>query len=227
MDKFFLTKHAIDRLIERCPRVFVKWPYLEKWHRDKDPNAFKKAFEEILQTSSENKSLINDTGYMAKHYWDKYGFDSEFKFFESQEHRIKLVFVKDRSKPHFILATSAPFEGIQKINKWAKTQTKEQKQQDYVMRTVERNPQFMTMAHTSMSIARHAIHVETHIKSLLFKMAKEGKTHCLNKLSNSAALHQAVLENEKYEFNYYKFKDAKALEVFSVRPVTTQKRLTI
>lgn len=154
MENFRLTKHAIDRLIERAPKVLEIWPYLKSWSRHKNPHDFRGAFHEILQKSSENKSLINDTGYMANYYWDKYGFDSEFKFFENQDFKIKFVFVKHRGELDFNLATVAPFNGIQKINKWANTLTKKEKLQNYLIRVNEQNSTFIQMGNNSFEQSR-------------------------------------------------------------------------
>jgi hypothetical protein len=219
MENFRLTKHAIDRLIERAPKVLDIWPYLKSWDRNKNPHNFRGAFYEILEKSSENKSLINDTGYMASHYWDKYGFDSEFKFFENQDFKIKFVFVKNRGELDFNLATVTPFHGVQKTNKWAKIQTKEEKEQTFVLRAYEQDKTFIEMGATVFEQSRStkpSVPVETEIKLQLFKLVKEGKTNCIEKVSNALAIHKASLNNFDYEFRHYKFKDAKALEVISI-----------
>lgn len=219
MENFRLTKHAIDRLIERAPKVLDIWPYLKTWDRNKNPSNFIGAFHEILEKSSENKSIINNTGYMASHHWDKYGFDSEFKFFENQDFKVKLVFVKHRGEINFNLATVAPFYGIQKTNKWAKTQTKEEKQKHLVLREYEKNDSFIKMAISAFEISRTtkpSIFVETDVKEQLFKLTKEGRTSCLEKVSNALSVHKASINDVEYEFRHYKFKDAKAVEVISI-----------
>lgn len=219
MENFLLTKHAIDRLIERAPKVLDIWPYLKTWDRNKNPSNFIGAFNEILKKSSENKSIINNTGYMASHHWDKYGFDSEFKFFENQDFGIKLVFVKNRGDINFNLATVAPFHGVQKINKWAKTQTKEEKQKHLALREYEENNSFIKMAIDAFEISRTTkpiIFVNSDVKEQLFKLTKEGRTSCLEKVSNALAVHKASINNLEYEFRYYKFKYAKDLEVISI-----------
>lgn len=219
MKNFRLTKHAIDRLIERTPKVLDIWPYLKSWDRNKAPHNFIGAFREIMEKSSENKSIINDTGYMASYYWDKYGFDSEFKFFENQDFKIKFVFVRNKGEMDFNLATVTPFNGIQKINKWAQTQTKEEKQQDSVLRAYEQDNSFIKMGVAVFEQSRSnkpSVEVESEIKNQLFKLVKEGKTSCLEKISNALAIHKTSINNVDYEFRYYKFKDAKALEVISI-----------
>lgn len=226
MEQFRLTKHAIDRLIERAPKVLEIWPYLKKWDRNKNPNNFSGAFYEILNKSSENRSIINNTGYIATNYWDKYGFDSEFRFFENQDFKVKLVFVKNRGDLDFVLATVAPFNGVQKINKWAQIQTKEQKNVDSLLRAYEQDSAFIQMGSTVFEQYRStkpSVAVEAEVKHQLFKLVKEGKTHCLEKVSNALAIHKAVLDNINYEFRHYKFKDAKALEVISIGQEKTSK----
>lgn len=226
MEHFNLTKHAVDRLIERAPKVLEIWPYLKSWDRSKNPHNFRGAFHEILDRSSENKSLINDTGYMATHYWDKYGFDSEFKFFESQDFKIKFVFVKNRSEKDFVLATVSPFTGIQKVNKWAQIKTKEEKMQRQILREFDSNNAFIQMGSTAYEQSKStksAVPVEAEIKQKLFKLAKNGKTSCLEKVSNALAVHKVTLDNFDYEFRYYKLKDAKALEVISISEEKKQK----
>ena len=219
MKNFRLTKHAIDRLIERAPQVVDIWPYLKTWDRNKAPHKFIAAFHEILEKSSENKSIINNTGYMASHYWEKYGFDNEFKFFENQDFKVKFVFVKKRGEIDFNLATVTPFNGIQKINKWAQTKTKEEKKKDSVLLAYEQDNSFIKMgvAFFEQSISnKPSVEVDYEIKNQLFKLAKEGKTFCLEKISNSLAVHKASINNIDYEFRYHKFKDAKALNVVSI-----------
>lgn len=217
MEKYFITKHAVDRLIQRCPQAIKMWPKLNSWNGYSSPSIYKDVFEQIYQKSSENKSIINNTAFMVNKYWEKYGFDSEYRFFECQELRLQLVFVKSRNEKNFTLVTVAPFEGIQKINKWARTKTKEDKRNEEIISLYEAKGSFLEMGQTAFNYSQNIINVSQHIKERLFKMAKDSKSRHISKISNSTACHEAEFDGKKYEFKFYKYKDARAIEVMSVK----------
>jgi hypothetical protein len=69
---FSLTIHAIDRLFERHPGIFLDSTLQGKLKRD--------AASRVLHDAVEDKSVKNNTGFMV---WlhEKYGFDRNFRFF--------------------------------------------------------------------------------------------------------------------------------------------------
>jgi len=72
--EFNLTKHAIDRLRERCPELSKEI--------DKIPESAlkKKATYDYFLSAQEEKSFLNNSRFMDM-LWTKYGFDNTYTMF--------------------------------------------------------------------------------------------------------------------------------------------------
>lgn len=73
--EFSLTNHAIDRLKERFPKIWLAI-YDEKIA----PALRRKAIYDFFNASTEDRSVINDTRFM-QYTSEKYGFDKKISIF--------------------------------------------------------------------------------------------------------------------------------------------------
>lgn len=206
-ESFRLTKHALDRLIERSARARQDFPILKQWENSsdkdkKDPTLYYEVIRKILKHSSENKSLINETGYMAEYFWDTYGFDSEYRFFEAEAYQVKLVFVKKRTSEHFTLVTVAPFFGKQKINKWAQMLSKEKKQTERTLQKFTEGQELIKTLLPSPRTRADAIEVSDEVSRELMRQTQQGHAKKVEKLDEFYTKYQLSLNETVYEYWY-------------------------
>lgn len=93
LEKIFMTNHAIDRIFERFPRLVEE----KKLHRNAINMHFQHKsriwtdlFVPMLESSTENRSYLNNTRIMMGFY-ERYGYDSIFRFFDNVEMRARFV----------------------------------------------------------------------------------------------------------------------------------------
>jgi hypothetical protein len=71
---FTLTKHAVDRLRERCVNFAKEVDWI------KEAALKKKATYEYMSKAVEEKSFLNNSRFMTT-IWEKYGFDNTYNMF--------------------------------------------------------------------------------------------------------------------------------------------------
>ena len=72
--EFKITKHASDRLYERCP------DYARLIDTETIPAIKIRKTYEFVKPSHEENSFLNNTSFM-NYMWNKYGFENSYKFF--------------------------------------------------------------------------------------------------------------------------------------------------
>lgn len=157
-------------------------------------------FKKILKESSENKSILNDTGYMAEYFWDKYGYDSEYQFFESDKYQTKLVFLKQRHQKSFTLVTVVPFRGKQKTNKWAKLATKEDKQKERILKKFETHQELIETLKTTPAATNPSVAVSADITQRLKRSVQMGEAQLQFKIDTLYSMWSTTLEQTVYQF---------------------------
>ena len=121
MINYYLTVHAIERLQERFPHLITQ-PDLLKWKKGLPYEGFYSVFRQILKQSSEVKSILNNMAIMMP-YYEKYGYDSQYAFYEYAEQKLLMVFAKDsHEQKNFALVTVLPshFRLAQKKHEYKK-----------------------------------------------------------------------------------------------------------
>lgn len=111
LDNIFMTKHAIDRIFERFPRLVEE----KKLHRNAINMQFQHKsriwtdlFVPMLENSTENRSYLNNTRVMMGFY-ERYGFESFFRFLDNVEMRARFVLRKSE-KDDWIIVTVIEME---------------------------------------------------------------------------------------------------------------------
>lgn len=107
--KFNITYHAVERLQQRFGVFCSKIPLLKNWKREQGLSQLKPLFNHLLDLSDENKSYLNNSGYMLTLY-EKYGYDNEYCFLEFKEENILFLLTKPRSSKDYLLVTLMPTE---------------------------------------------------------------------------------------------------------------------
>lgn len=79
---YFVTNHVIDRIRERYPHLNVPKDIAQAWV----------VINDLMKNSSEEKSFLNNTGFMF-HLEKEYGLDDKRQFFVNKEHDICFVVV--------------------------------------------------------------------------------------------------------------------------------------
>lgn len=93
LDNIYMSNHAINRFYERFNKLVSE----KKIHRNAINMKFQhksriwtELFLPALENSTENRSLLNDTAKMI-YFYDRYGFDTRFKFLDNLELRSRFV----------------------------------------------------------------------------------------------------------------------------------------
>lgn len=111
LEKIFMTNHAIDRIFERFPRLVEE----KKLHRNAINMHFQHKsriwtdlFVPMLESSTENRSYLNNTRVMMGFY-ERYGYDSIFRFFDNVEMRARFV-MRQSSDDSWVIVTVIEME---------------------------------------------------------------------------------------------------------------------
>lgn len=111
LEKIFMTNHAIDRIFERFPRLVEE----KKLHRNAINMHFQHKsriwtdlFVPMLESSTENRSYLNNTRIMMGFY-ERYGYDSIFRFFDNVEMRARFV-MRQSSDDSWVIVTVIEME---------------------------------------------------------------------------------------------------------------------
>jgi hypothetical protein len=216
--KYFITYHAIDRLKERFQSFYNKHEELKSWNKTDGFNKIKCLFDEWIFKSEENKSHLNNSVYMIKLY-DKYGYDTEYKFLEYLQENIVFVLAKNRSENHFRLVTLMPteFRPSIKNTKYNDKIKKEDKHNKFIMdwydnlniskadimksevKNIEKMPIVKQLIESTLSCSKE-------LELELSKLVQCSGTNVIEKISHTKTIHQCVVDNVIYEFIYAKKK---------------------
>lgn len=135
LEKTYLTNHAIERLFERFP-AYVKEQSLilvkGKIADTRKTSIWKKGFLPLLQGSTENGSLLNDSNFLLKFY-EKYGFDNKLSFFDNKQKHIRFV-VAEKDDGNFVVVTV-----VKLFVRKKKRLLKDKPQRIHNIRIIERN----------------------------------------------------------------------------------------
>ncbi len=103
-----LTRHAVERLMERFPHIAKKrnLDYLLNTKNVKIDQYFD-IFNDLCKESTENKSILNNSIFMVT-YYEKYGWNVQFKFLEHPEHNLLMIFAKESWSQCYSLITVIP-----------------------------------------------------------------------------------------------------------------------
>lgn len=128
---YILTNHARDRIKERFPQVYSEYPDLNGVHT-KEAHA---ALRSLLSVCNEDKTVLNDTSHMVYMY-EKYGYDTEYKFMLHDISGMELVLCKERSGRHFRVVTVIESKSTTR-NKFKKFKTKDTRQKEKLLNTYD------------------------------------------------------------------------------------------
>lgn len=206
--RYFITYHAIERLKERFAVFYNKQPELKLWSKEKGTSCVKPLFDKWVSKSEENRSYLNNTMYMLKLY-EKYGYESEYKFLEYKEENILFIFTKNRSENHYRLVTLMPTEFRPSVKniKYNNKEKKADKHTKFIMDWYDnldiKNKAFVEKI---PNIQPDCVSLECspELKKKLIELVCNNKTQILTKLSNTKSLHKVILDDLEYEFIYSK-----------------------
>ena len=138
--KYFLTYHSIERFQERFPEIARNFPQIKTWSRVKGVDSVKEFFDKLIERTQENKAYLNNTNYMINLY-EKYGYDTEYKFMENIDNGILFVMAKERNEKSFRMVTLMPTEfrkkhSLSKI-KYSDKEKKEDKKNKKILEMYE------------------------------------------------------------------------------------------
>lgn len=219
--KYFLTYHSIERFQERFPEIARNFPQIKTWNRDKGVNVVKDFFDKLIESAEENKSYLNNTSYMITLY-EKYGYDTEYKFMEDLSNGILFVMAKERNEKNFRMVTLMPTEFRKKHSlsnvKYSGKEKKEDKKNKKILEMYEDfKKTSYSFENETLSVFERIDHLEKQEKfdilhkDSLIKIIKMIDEKNYYKTSNS--LRTFMSENLKYE--YHKDKDMIVLKNIS------------
>lgn len=138
--KYFLTYHSIERFQERFPEITKDFPKIKSWSRIKGVDSVKDFFDKLIEDAEENKAYLNNTSYMINLY-EKYGYDTEYKFMENINNGILFVMAKERNEKNFRMVTLMPTEFRKKHSlsniKYSDKEKKEDKKNKKILEMYE------------------------------------------------------------------------------------------
>ncbi len=121
---YHLTKNAVQRLIERFPGSVKHRRYLLKFDK-RNFEEYNSLFNTLCSESTENKAIPNNSVFMTT-YYERYGWNYQFKFLENYEHNLIMVFAKNSSSQCYTLVTVIPSSYWSSKTKGFKKSTKTQ-----------------------------------------------------------------------------------------------------
>lgn len=184
---YYITKHAVERLKERFEDLWESIPQFKNWNKWKDPNKFKSIFNEWIVKSKENRSYINNTSKMIEFY-EKYGYDTDYKFLECPDEKILFIFTKGRQMEKYALVTLVEL-GKRVIKKYEYKQ-REKKENKVTQRLLSKYEK----EYTSLITSEHLIQ-EKLLKEFLNKKGQHDNL-------NLEKRHSIVIGDKKYTFKY-------------------------
>lgn len=101
-----VTKHAVERIVERFPAIAKDYPALSKPFNEDGSLKYKtiSGIRNLLLNSNENNSFLNNSMFMMKMY-EKHGYDTDFKFQVNPSYGMVFVLIKEANKKRFIMVT--------------------------------------------------------------------------------------------------------------------------
>lgn len=101
---YIITYHSVERLIERCPAIVKKYKSLNSWNRTNGFENIRNDLIDLVNNSEEDKSYINNIKKMI-FWYEKYGYDKEYKILNNKELDLNLIFKKERKDANYVLVT--------------------------------------------------------------------------------------------------------------------------
>lgn len=220
MKNYNITLHALERLQERLENLEGHFSHIYQadFRKKRSLNyiieSFRPIFDEIISCSCENKSILNNTAYLIE-YYEKYGYDKIFTFYDCEKFNITLLFKKLPSEKFFSIVTVLPFKGIRK-KKYNKIPTKEIKKskkienwylenQDIIKHYEKMDNNLKNVNHKSEPciIDKDGYLIEDENNCLMNKLLyllQNNKAERLEKISNTVKKYKTVLDNTCYTF---------------------------
>ena len=223
--KYFLTYHAVERFQERFGALCAKIPQLKSWTREQGLTHIKPLFDKMIESSTENRSYINNTAYMVQLY-EKYGYDEDYCFLEMQEADILFLLVKNRSEKIYKLVTVMPSEyrpGVKNI-KFNQTLKKEEKFNKFVLdwyeniaAKLEKTPTLIV--NNSTNAIKEKLSPKSELYNQLLQALQSNKTSVVERISNTKCIHSCVIETMEYDFIYSNNSGDKEIYLNTVRRI--------
>ncbi len=126
MTNFIFTNHFIKRFRERIDPKEKIIAYNEQVSYHLQPKEVKEFFHQLLKNSDVNNSLLNDTAWLVQFY-EKYGFDAQFKFIDNEKYNMRCVTMKRPDDKYSVVTVYSPKKRI--LSHQKKIMTKEDKEQ--------------------------------------------------------------------------------------------------
>jgi hypothetical protein len=210
---YYLTYHAIERIQERFGTLCAKHPQLKQWKRGDDITVAKDTIDDFVRKAEENKSFINNTKYMVFMY-EKYGYNTVFKFLEYKDEDMVLVMCQVPDKNVWRLVTVMPtsyrpLATSVKFNKTDRIEVKKEKELDQWCNSLN-------------SIAQQKIRVSAknyEVADLLKESVDAQQATVVRKVTNASKLYKMVIDNTTYIFLYSTATTEPTISIQSSEPI--------
>jgi hypothetical protein len=193
---YYLTYHAVERIQERFGALCMQHPQLKKWKRGDDILAAKDTIDDFVRKAEENKSFINNTNHMVFLY-EKYGYDTVFKFLEYKEESMVLIMSQIPNKDVYRLVTVTPTSyrplvSNVKYNKTDRIEVKKEKELKSWYGTLS------PLAQQKLSLSK-----DEQLDQML-KLAKhERRAVLIEHQPNKSSLYRVVINGKAYTFTTF------------------------
>jgi hypothetical protein len=210
---YYLTYHAIERIQERFGSLCVKHPQLKQWKRGDDVTVAKDTIDDFVRKAEENKSFINNTKYMVFMY-EKYGYNTVFKFLEYKEEDMVLVMCQVPDKNVWRLVTAMPtsyrpLATSVKFNKTDRIEVKKEKELDQWCNSLNVVAQ--------QKIQESARNYE--IADLLKDSVIAQTATVVRKVTNASKLYKTVIGETSYTFLHSTATSEPTISIQSAEPI--------
>lgn len=223
--KYFLTYHAVERFQERFGTLCAKISQLKNWNREQGLTHIKPLFDKMVESSTENRSYINNTAYMVQLY-EKYGYDEDYCFLEMAEADVLFLLVKNRSEKIYKLVTVMPSQYRPSVKniKFNNTLTKEDKFNKFVLEwydniasKLEKTP--ILVVNNSTNAVKEKLSPNCDLYYQLLQALQNNKTSVVERISNTKCIHSCVIEIMEYDFIYSNNVGQKEIYLITVRRI--------
>lgn len=210
--KFKVTRHAIQRIIERYPDICKDFPEILEFKSNSIPRLFKPIFNELMKNCTENNSYLNNSARMVNMY-EKYGYESDLKYAEHEKYNLVFVLRKNRTEECFKIVTTMPKEYVPTVKNIKFNHVKrkdgfeiENMENLDVLYNFDTNEISNFIKNKEQEEKSEMLTKQTsqHIKDQLFKAAENQKANFLEKISNTRMKYGFSVEGVVYEYEFNK-----------------------
>lgn len=202
--KYYVTRHAMQRMKERFSDFYNTVPEMKTWYPEAGMSKAKKVFDILLSEGQENRSYLNNTVYMIGLY-ERYGYDTEYKFIEIKEAEMLLVFTKNTQSEQFALATIMP-PGYHPDMKNTRDTGKPKKNTKYHQFLMNWNEKYNAKPKKKVEeiVEPLALYQEPaeDLKESFLKEIKQHKTQIVGEPSPGLTTHKTTIDEIEYVFDY-------------------------